>query len=186
MTLKLTQRQSILFEYIKSRHGDQKRKYSGAPYWTHLLSVAGIVCDYSSGSMEIEIALCHDLIEDTTATYEELENKLHSLGYAEWEITNIVKGVEDLTDVYVHADYPQLNRRQRKLLEAERLLNTLAHSQTVKYADIIDNTTSIVSEDPGFARVYLGEITRYIYKLDKGNAELYRRCLDCIELAMKK
>ena len=182
VNFQLTARQSKLFEYIKSKHGDQKRKYSGAPYWTHLWAVAEIVSVYGNDQMEVEVALCHDLIEDTDATYADLEDQLNALQYTEVELNYILKGVEDLTDVFVSSDYPTLNRRKRKELEAERLLGISGHSQTVKYADIIDNTASILAEDPGFSRVYMGEITRYILKLNQGNPELYQRCLRSLGL----
>jgi len=184
--MELSDQQSTLFEFVKTYHGDQKRKYTGAPYWTHLLSVATTASKYSSGLMEVEIALCHDLVEDTAATYNNLRIKLEALNYTESQIKDILKGVEDLTDVYTFEDYPELNRKERKTLEADRLIMTSPHSQTVKYADIIDNTTSIVEHDNGFAKIYIGEVSRYLYKLDKGNPELYRRCVDCFESGKEK
>ncbi len=135
--------------------------------------------------MEVEIALCHDLIEDTTANYSDLKYELNDRGYNQAEIENIMTGVKDLTDVYVHEDYPSLNRQKRKALEATRLIETSAHSQTVKYADVIDNTTSIVEHDEGFARIYLREVTNYLYKLDRGNKQLYSRCVACVENALR-
>ena len=182
----LTDQQTALFDFVKTYHGDQKRKYTGAPYWTHLISVAEIVAPYSAGLMEVEIALCHDLIEDTKATYDNLADKLKALHYLPGEMENILIGVQDLTDVFIHENYPALNRQQRKALEAERLIQTSAHSQTVKYADIIDNTTSIVEQDPGFAKIYIGEVNRYLGKLDKGNHELYQHCLQRTRLATQK
>lgn len=183
--MQLTEQQTALFDFVKRYHGDQRRKYSNAPYWTHLWSVAEIVSAYESGAMEREIALCHDLIEDTDAGYQELENELKVLKYSETEVSDILTGVKDLTDVFVHKDYPAFNRKQRKAMEAERLVKISTHAQTVKYADIIDNTTSIVADDEGFARVYLKEIMSYLYKLDKGDGALYQRCITCIENAAK-
>jgi guanosine-3',5'-bis(diphosphate) 3'-pyrophosphohydrolase len=177
----LTDRQSRLFDFVKESHGDQKRKYTGAPYWIHLLSVAEIVYPYSSGFMEVEIALCHDLIEDTKATYDDLEKELVRERYNLIETRHILKGVEDLTDVYTHEAYPNLNRQKRKALEAVRLLDTSPYSQTVKYADILDNSASIAEHDPGFARIYISEIAAKITEMDKGNPELYKRCLFSIE-----
>ena len=183
--MRLTDQQTTLFEFVKNYHGDQQRKYTGAPYWTHLLSVATTASEYSSGCMEVEIALCHDLIEDTAATYNALSEKLEALQYTETQIAYILEGVEDLTDVYTHEDYPELNRQQRKALEAERLIKTSAQSQTVKYADVIDNANSVGVHDTGFAKVYIGEVARYLYKLDKGNKELYQRCVLELETLMQ-
>lgn len=174
--LELTERQWALFDYLKEMHGDQKRKYTGAPYYTHLLSVAARVEQYVQHGYETEIALCHDLIEDTECSLADLSSKLLSLGYSIEEHVEILAGVDDLTDKYTHARYPDLNRAQRKKLESARIIISRPVAQTVKYADIIDNITSVIEHDRGFARVYAREIDSYLWKIDKGNQELYAEC----------
>lgn len=182
--MKLTERQNQLLEFVKTQHGEQKRKYTGLPYWTHLLSVAEIVSEYKS-VLGVEIALCHDLIEDTKCTREELDTFLKGIKYDYEERVIIVNDVIHLTDQYTHEAYPDLNREARKNLEAARLVDISSNAQTVKYADIIDNTSSIVKYDPGFARVYLKEINKKIYKMNRGNPKLYKTCLECVEMACK-
>lgn len=174
--LELTERQWALFDYVKEMHGAQKRKYTGAPYYTHLLSVADRVEQYVRSGYEIEIALCHDLIEDTECSLADLSSKLMSLGYNVEEDVEILAGVDDLTDKYTHERYPDLNRAQRKKLESMRIVGSRPIAQTVKYADIIDNITSVAEHDRGFARVYAREIDSYLWKIDKGNRELYAEC----------
>jgi hypothetical protein len=46
-------------------------------------------------------------------------------------------------------------------------------AQTIKLADLIDNTSSIVERDPDFARVYLYEQAELMKVLTKGNPFLY-------------
>ena len=178
-TMKLTERQNHLLEFVKTQHGEQKRKYTGLPYWTHLLSVAEIVSEYKS-VLGVEIALCHDLFEDTECYSEQLNAQLKQFGYDYHERIVIVNDVMHLTDQYTSEQYPDLNRAARKAKEAERLVGISANAQTVKYADIIDNTSSIVEFDPGFARVYIKEIAAKIYKMDKGDTDLHKRCLDTV------
>lgn len=176
--MELTERQNQLFEFVKQHHGDQKRKYTFAPYWTHLLSVAETVSTYPTIIMGVEIALCHDLLEDTKCTPNDLEEYLQTNGYEKLnERMVILRDVSHLTDEYTSEAYPALNREKRKTLEAKRLIEITPNAQSVKYADIIDNTSSIVQHDPGFARVYLKEIGKKIYGMDKGEATLYRKCL---------
>lgn len=174
--LELTERQWALFDYVKEMHGAQKRKYTGAPYYTHLLSVADRVEQYVKDGYETEIALCHDLIEDTECSLADLSSRLMSLGYSVEEDVEILAGVDDLTDKYTHERYPELNRAQRKKLESVRIAASRPTAQTVKYADIIDNITSVIEHDPGFARVYIREIDGYLWKIDQGNQELYAEC----------
>jgi len=49
------------------------------------------------------------------------------------------------------------NRAERKRLSRERLAQAPGWVQTIKRADLVSNTSSIVLHDPNFARVYLRE-----------------------------
>jgi guanosine-3',5'-bis(diphosphate) 3'-pyrophosphohydrolase len=174
--MQLTDRQWQLFDFVKEMHGSQLRKYSGKPYYTHLLSVAGRVDEYVKQDCLKEIALCHDLIEDTPCSLADLSAELMRLGYNVNEDAQILAGVDALTDKFIPSRYPHLNRKKRKDLEATRITRTSSVAQTVKYADIIDNITTIIEEDRGFASIYLREIAAYIWQIDKGEAELYAEC----------
>lgn len=174
--MELSDRQWKLFDFVKEMHGSQKRKYTGAPYYTHLLSVADRIDQYVKNGYETEIALCHDLIEDTACSLAELSSKLLSYGYNIEEDELILAGVDDLTDKYTHDKYPSLNRAQRKELEGARIIGSRPIAQTVKYADIIDNMLSLTEHDPGFARVYAREVDSYLWKINMGNPGLYAAC----------
>lgn len=125
---------------------------------------------------ETEIALCHDLIEDTECSLADLSGKLLSIGYDIEEDEVILAGVDDLTDKYTTEKYPSLNRAQRKELESVRIIASRPIAQTVKYADIIDNMLSLAEHDPGFARIYAREVDNYLWKINMGNSELYAEC----------
>lgn len=184
--MNLTKRQERILEFVKDLHGDQKRKYTGEPYWHHLLNVAKIVSEHSV-TMGVEIALCHDLIEDTPCSMGFLwEFLFHDCEYDYNECTIICHDVFALSDQYTFAKYPHLNRLQRKELEAMRLIQISPNAQSVKYADIIDNTSSIVQHDPNFAKVYLIEIGKKIYQMNKGDSSLYQKCLYVYENACEK
>lgn len=170
----LTERQEKLLEFVKEQHGQQVRKYTGEPYWHHLVSVAEIVSKWVPEG--IEISLCHDLFEDTSCNSKLLIDTLYSLEYEQPEVIKIVNGTQDLTDVYVKKDYPMLNREERKLNEAHRLGMIPYISQSVKYADLIDNTNSIVKYDKGFAVKYLQEKIRVLDKMRNGHINLLVDC----------
>lgn len=169
--MKLTKQQEKLFDFVKKWHGDQKRKYTYEPYWYHLWNVANIVSKFVPNT--IEIALCHDLFEDTKCTPRDLSNHLtqdcnYSLGYA----TAVVNGVKNLTDVFTKEAYPLENRAERKLKEAYRLSYVGSACQSIKYADLIDNTRSIVLYDPGFSKTYIPEAIELLNRLRIGNIYL--------------
>lgn len=182
----LTERQEKLFEFVKSQHGDQKRKYTFEPYWNHLLSVAEIVTGYNDAEQDvsIEVALCHDLLEDTKCTPYELMRFLTKNGYTDPEPTFIVFAVKELTDRYTKENFPQLNRKQRKDLESIRLGKISELAQTVKYADLIDNTSSIVKHDLNFAKTYILEKIQILSEMRDGNILLFIKCCHTVQEAI--
>lgn len=169
-----TPQQKALLEFVKAKHGDQKRKYTGVPYWTHLVAVATIVKPYAPEG--VEIALCHDLFEDTPCGEDELLTFLLDAGYSKDRADMILHGALELTDQYVPENFPDLNRKERKKREAARLGDISALAQTVKYADLIDNSSSIVAADPGFAKIYLSEKLDILKVMRAGNTSLLKRC----------
>ncbi len=180
--MQLNVRQNELLDFVKHCHKDQVRKYTHEPYWHHVYAVAEIVSEYEPSG--IEIALCHDLIEDTDCTEDDLKQQLLKCGYSETETVFIVDGVIDLTDQFTHEAFPKLNRKARKQKEAERLGKISYIAQTVKYADLINNSESITQHDKGFAKVYLSEKGDILKLMTKGNQELFEKCKKALEAAL--
>lgn len=63
---------------------------TGEPYFTHPIAAAGILTDVQMDTVSITAALCHDLIEDTPVTREQLEADFGA------EIATMVDGVTKL------------------------------------------------------------------------------------------
>lgn len=175
----LTFLQIQLLEFVKEQHGEQKRKYTLEPYWKHPYAVALMVGGRYPKA--IEIALCHDLFEDTPCTFDQLYNKMIEIGYERDFAYDVCGGVKELTDVYTKEAFPYLNRRKRKENEAKRLGQISPCAQTVKYADLIDNTSSIVAHDPNFAKTYLAEKYEMLKQMKSGNEFLYKDCLNSLK-----
>ncbi len=172
----LSEKQNKLLEFVKQQHGTQLRKYTFDPYWTHVLSVAQIVSEFVKDSFAIEIALCHDLFEDTQCTTHQLCNELVNIGYEFKQAADIISGTDELTDEFTKEKYPTMNRSARKKKEAERLGSISKVAQSVKYADLIDNTPSIVGHDPSFAKMYLSEKLDILNCMRNGDINLFIRC----------
>lgn len=141
----------------------QQRKYTGEPYWHHPAAVAELVAQVAGASEEmIAAAYLHDVVEDTSVTLDDIM----------FEFGVVVSGyVLELTDYYV--DPEMGNRAHRKALERERLTHISPQAQTIKYADLIDNTRSIVVRDPGFAKVYMAEKQALLDVMQAGDIRLY-------------
>lgn len=179
--MKLTERQEKLFEFVKKEHRDQKRKYTNEPYYNRLYQVAELVSHLSNDeNLLIEIALCHDLFEDTKCNYNDLFTALLKSGYSSVNTLKISSCVRELTDVFTSKAFPYLNRKIRKELEGLRLATISVDSQTVKYADLINNTSSIVEHDKDFAKVYFKEKKVVLDNMRRGNFKLYSEALKSI------
>jgi (p)ppGpp synthase/HD superfamily hydrolase len=155
-------------EFAKVAHGDQKRKYTGEPYWHHLQSVASIVATVPHTPEMIQAAWLHDVLEDTQVLYHTIIAEFGRVvtGYVLW-----------LTD---DEDVPG-NRAERKRYAALRLFDAPPEVQTIKLADLIDNSMSITKYDPSFARVYMAEKKRLVWKvLLEGDEALRQRAMAVI------
>jgi (p)ppGpp synthase/HD superfamily hydrolase len=137
----------------------QKRKYTGDPYWVHPSNVVTLLVGKGLSQHAIAAAWLHDTVEDTqiTLTDIQLEFGPKVTIYVDW-----------LTE----RRYPGMNRAARKQHERERLSVAPDEVQSIKLADLIDNTASIVEYDPDFARVYLREKEALLGALDRGHPEL--------------
>jgi (p)ppGpp synthase/HD superfamily hydrolase len=182
----LNKQQELLLEFVKAKHGSQMRKYTNTPYWEHLVRVAELSSEHILNPIVVEVALCHDLFEDTLCNYTELNNFLHTIGYSHEDSYIICQFVTELTDQYTSKDYPDLNRKERKLREANRLGSINFIPQSIKYADLIDNTESIVKFDPGFAKIYLKEKREILQHMRNGQIDLLILCCHTLYEANKR
>lgn len=151
--------------FATAAHGaiDQRRKYTGAPYIMHPEAVARIVQSVESHTVQMVCAAwLHDVLEDTQCQTPELDR---FFGY---EVTTMVYRLTD-----VGPDYG--NRAARKAYDRQRLAESSAEVQTIKIADLIDNTATIVKFDPKFAKVYIREKRELLDVLDDADRGLWQR-----------
>jgi len=140
-------------------HRDQRRKYTGEPYFVHLAEVASLVALVTQDSRVIATAYLHDTLEDTTATCADLALDC-GVDVMEWVVW--------LTDSPASVG----NRKKRKAIDNERLANAPPQVQTIKCADSISNTRSIKEHDPNFWVVYSREKMELLSRLDKADPVL--------------
>lgn len=156
-------RQAMAFCVAAHSAVGQVRKYTGEPYWEHPVIVAALVDLYDPDATDemIIAALLHDVVEDTAITLEMIEG---IFGPA----VSIL--VEQLTDVSKPEDG---NRAARKALDRRHTAQASAEAKTIKLADLISNTWSIVEHDSRFAAVYLSEKRALLEVLREGNQALW-------------
>ena len=166
--------------FASQAHGDQQRKFVDEPYINHLVRVMEICKQYSSDVAILSAALLHDVLEDTTVTREEIKNFLLPL-LNEKKAIHTLNLVEELTDIYTKKQYPEWNRRKRKSKEVERLSKTSSEAQTIKYADIIDNSLDIKHAETDFARVFLFECRALLKAMTRGDSRMHERAVETVE-----
>jgi (p)ppGpp synthase/HD superfamily hydrolase len=133
-------------EFAIKAHGNQKRKYTGDPYWYHLQEVATTLLRYSATADVVAAGWLHDVLEDTDVGFFELARSFD---------LNIANLVLEVTDVSRSEHGLRVIRKQ---LDRQYLAGASWRGQMIKCADTISNTSDIVANDPGFAsKAYIPE-----------------------------
>lgn len=129
----------------------QVRKFTGEPYHTHVLRVAELVSTRTQDQEVLAAACLHDVLEDVEPHNPEFSRQriLDEFGQGVLDL------VLELTDVYTKDKYPDLNRKARKKLEAERLAGISERAKLIKRADLHDNNSSILGTS--FEKTWLEE-----------------------------
>jgi (p)ppGpp synthase/HD superfamily hydrolase len=139
----------------------QKRKYTFEPYIVHPAEVAKIVAGVPGATPDmVAAAWLHDVVEDTGCTFTDIH-----MGFG----IDIATLVQWLTDVSKPEDG---NRAARKAIDRAHSAQAPAEAQTIKLADLISNSRSIVQHDPEFAKVYLEEKRLLLEVMTKGDPTL--------------
>lgn len=117
-------------------HREQKRKGSGIPYISHLLSVAALVFEYGGNEDEAISALLHDAIEDQggDATRQEIRRRFGET------VVEIVNGCTDADTI------PKPAWRPRKEAYIAHLSTASPAVLLVSSADKLHNVRSILGD----------------------------------------
>lgn len=147
--------------YAKKAHKGQTRKYTNEPYINHPISVSKLVAGVTNNSHTIVAAVLHDTLEDTGIEIDDIREKFGD------KVANIVI---ELTDISKPSDG---NRFTRKRIDREHTRAASPEAKTIKLADLIDNSTSIFSNDPAFSKVFAAEMKEMLNILKEGDKSLY-------------
>lgn len=164
----MTPRVQEALDFAREAHKGQKRKYSGEDYIVHPIEVAEIVASVGGTEEQIMAGLLHDVAEDTKKTLADITARFGPIvgGY-----------VEGLTDVSKLTDG---NRRVRKEIDRRHTKATSPAVKTIKLADLISNAPSIITQDPGFARVWMVEKMQLLEVLKEGDPVLLKHAVEIV------
>ena len=155
-------------DFAEAAHAGQVSKYTGTDYYLHPVAVVLLVLEVSASYTQemLVAAALHDTVEDTDVTLLEIEQEFGRTvsDYVYW-----------LTDQSVPENG---NRATRKAIDRAHIARAPADVKTIKLADLIHNTKSIVEHDPKFAKVYMAEKLLLLDVLMEGDAALYKMASD--------
>lgn len=153
------------FKFAMEAHSTQERQYTELPYIFHPVAVAETLREVGFRDEVTAAAMLHDVLEDTPVGFGELIQAFPN---------TVSHLVVELTDVYVPGTSE--NRASRKQLERKRLAKVSPDAQSIKVADLIDNTPSIAEfASLGFARLYLNEMRALLNVLKEAEPKLIVR-----------
>ena len=141
----------------------QLRKYTHEPYIVHPTEVAATVKTVAHTEAMVAAAYLHDVVEDTGVSIELIRAEFGS------EVSDLVGWLTDVS----RPDHG--NRAARKAVDRAHTAAAPAEAQTVKLADLMSNTRSIVEHDAKFAVTYLAEKRALLEVMTKADPELLAR-----------
>ncbi|THD72038.1 bifunctional (p)ppGpp synthetase/guanosine-3',5'-bis(diphosphate) 3'-pyrophosphohydrolase [Thalassobius vesicularis] len=109
-------------------------RHSGEPYFSHPVAVAAILTEQRLDDATIITALLHDTIEDTKASYSELEKRFGR------DVADLVDGVTKLTNLQLSSSETKQAENFRKLFMA---MSKDLRVILVKLADRLHNMRTI-------------------------------------------
>lgn len=123
-------------QYAALKHRDQRRKDTQeTPYINHPINVSTILSVEAGIKDEAVLmaALLHDVVEDTDATFSDLEQQFGP------DVTSLVREV---------TDDKSLEKQARKQLQIENAAKTTGRAKLIKLADKLDNLRDLLKDTP--------------------------------------
>lgn len=123
-------------QFAALKHRDQRRMDTHkTPYVNHPINVCTIL-SVEAGIQDDAVlmaALLHDVVEDTDATFADVEQQFGP------DVASLVREV---------TDDKSLEKQERKRLQIENASKTTSRAKLIKLADKLDNLRDLLKETP--------------------------------------
>ena len=120
------------YTFAAEKHKNQKRK-SGESYIIHPLHVAYILASWGLDTQTICAALLHDVVEDTDATYEDIEKNFDE------EVASLVEGVTKLSNLFKTVEEKKTKNYKKMFIAMEKDIRVII----LKLADRLHNVMTL-------------------------------------------
>lgn len=139
--------------FAMKMHSGQKRE-SGEPYFSHPVAVAGILTEYKLDAATIITALLHDTVEDTPASYADIQSLFGE------DVAKLVKGLTKLSKVQIHSEASKQAENFQKLVLA---ISSDIRVLLIKLADRLHNMRTLGCCKKQEKRIRIARETMEIY-----------------------
>lgn len=148
-------------EFAARAHHGQLRKYTGEPYVVHPLAVAQTLAQLALPEDAVVAAVLHDVLEDCPKVKPSEIRLLFGEPVLKlvWEVTKPSRSEDG-------------NRAARIEIDAQHYATASPEGQSIKVADLIDNTRTIVQHDASFAKIYMVEKRSLLPRLTSAHPAL--------------
>jgi (p)ppGpp synthase/HD superfamily hydrolase len=147
-------------KFAHDAHATQTRKYTEEPYIIHPIMVMKLLQSLNYHEDVLCAALLHDVIEDTEITLPIIEKEFGP---------TVAEYVYYCTEISTLKDG---NRIVRKKMDADHYAKGPKEAQSIKVADLIDNSVSIKKHDKNFWRIYQKEKRYLLSVLTRADVQL--------------
>lgn len=159
-------------------HRGTMRRGKDEPYLNHPVAVCLKITRYAGkeyyDANTLAAAILHDAWEDEGATLEEIVEATNE------DVAGLVRQVSKVSKK------EDGNRATRQQLDLDHYAKAEARAQTIKVADVDDNSYDVVDIDPKFAKRYLPEQRAKLDVLTKACPKLRAKAYRTLEKAEKK
>ena len=156
------------YDFVKEKHKDQKRKFTGVDYITHLEDTAMLLWDsYDDAETDYFIAaLLHDVVEDTTTDLKEVGQNFGK---------NVMDLVEELT-----SERNIKNKAEYLTYKMNRMSDT---AFTIKLCDRLSNVMDLsdINVPASFTTQYVKETRDIMMHVDRKINDVQKSLLDRIQ-----
>lgn len=158
-------------EFAKEKHKDQKRKFTGENYLTHLENTANLLWSVEEDA-EIDMlvaALLHDVVEDTSTSLKEVDQNFGP---------TVMKLVEELT-----TDNEKQTTEGKDVYLTGKIEKMSEKAFTIKLCDRLDNVMGLKDKSVPlkFKLRYIDETKYIITNLNRDINVIQKHLLDRIK-----
>ena len=168
------------YVFARDAHGNQTRA-SGEPYIIHPVAVAITLCENQADPVTLEAALLHDVIEDTSKTYDDIKTAFGE------EVANLVEGLTKIQKITFTDQNGALDNGEEYATNFQKMLFSMSKDIRVIWVKLSDrlNNMKTLQYLPYEKQVRISNETLKVYAPIAHKLGMYRIKAELEDLSFK-